>query len=301
MEYIIKNNVEYNSVEIYFNMKPAAEVRDALKGLRMRWNGAKRCWYGYTSAEAIENALKGGKPAKAEKMPKAGKKYAISKEDRETIRDNYLAIWGNDAHMVEWATNKADKIIKLSGGRIVLLEKQKLETHFCYGYGFNGISTREDIERAGAAASRMDDPQSGEFIRENLEKHNDLINSLNYVLAYREYERNAAEIFKAGNKEAWREYLANNEPDGAKIHYRGLEVIIKPESYYGEKPHNLNKYVLMDRYNFQESHAEAATDEEIKLYIEALEEQRAELLKRCEAYLKRYGTSKLHTWTYLRD
>ena len=57
--YEIKENNEYNSREVYFSGKPSAEVRDALKALKMRWNGCKRCWYGYTSERDILNAITG--------------------------------------------------------------------------------------------------------------------------------------------------------------------------------------------------------------------------------------------------
>ena len=43
------------------------------------------------------------------------------------------------------------------------------------------------------------------------------------------------------------------------------------------------------------------TDEERKEIIKATEWRKAQFEKRLKAYLKRYGTSKLHTWTYWRD
>lgn len=43
------------------------------------------------------------------------------------------------------------------------------------------------------------------------------------------------------------------------------------------------------------------TDEERKEIIKATEWRKAQFEKRLKAYIKRYGTSKLHTWTYWRD
>lgn len=57
--YEIKENHEYNSREVYFNGKPSEEVRNALKELKMRWNGKKLCWYGYASERDILNAITG--------------------------------------------------------------------------------------------------------------------------------------------------------------------------------------------------------------------------------------------------
>ena len=57
--YEIRENSEYNSREVYFTGKPAAETREALKALKMRWNGKKSCWYGFATESAIIAAIQG--------------------------------------------------------------------------------------------------------------------------------------------------------------------------------------------------------------------------------------------------
>ena len=57
--YHISENAEYNSREVYFSGKPAAETREALKALKMRWHGVKKCWYGYASEHEIITAIQG--------------------------------------------------------------------------------------------------------------------------------------------------------------------------------------------------------------------------------------------------
>lgn len=47
--YRITENKGYNSREVYFDGKPSEAVRAALKGLKMRWNPRKVCWYGFAS------------------------------------------------------------------------------------------------------------------------------------------------------------------------------------------------------------------------------------------------------------
>lgn len=44
-----------------------------------------------------------------------------------------------------------------------------------------------------------------------------------------------------------------------------------------------------------------ATPEEMKAYTEILKEQKELFRKRLDTYLKRYGTKKLHTWSYWAD
>lgn len=62
MEYTINHNEQFDSLEITFNGKPSEAIRDALKALRFRWHGVKKCWYGYTTEEEARAAID-GKPA----------------------------------------------------------------------------------------------------------------------------------------------------------------------------------------------------------------------------------------------
>ncbi|MBQ6127074.1 hypothetical protein IJI69_00285 [Candidatus Saccharibacteria bacterium] len=57
--YRIEENRQYNSREIYFDGKPSEATRTALKDLKMRWNSAKRCWYGYAHENEIIAAILG--------------------------------------------------------------------------------------------------------------------------------------------------------------------------------------------------------------------------------------------------
>lgn len=62
MEYKIIKNEEHNGLEIYFDAKPTEEVRSALKEIKFRWHGVKKCWYGRAELATVENIL-GGKVA----------------------------------------------------------------------------------------------------------------------------------------------------------------------------------------------------------------------------------------------
>lgn len=57
--YHISENAEYGSREVYFSGKPATETREALKSLKMRWHGVKKCWYGYATEHEIIAAIQG--------------------------------------------------------------------------------------------------------------------------------------------------------------------------------------------------------------------------------------------------
>lgn len=57
MTYTITNNPQFNSLEITFDGKPSEAVRNALKELKFRWHSVKRCWYGYSTEEAVATAI----------------------------------------------------------------------------------------------------------------------------------------------------------------------------------------------------------------------------------------------------
>ena len=55
--YEIRENTQYKSNEVFFDSKPAAEVLTALRGLKMRWNPKKGCWYGFAAQNDILAAI----------------------------------------------------------------------------------------------------------------------------------------------------------------------------------------------------------------------------------------------------
>ena len=59
INYKISENAEFASREVYFDGKPSEAVRTALKALKMRWHGVKKCWYGYASESALVAAILG--------------------------------------------------------------------------------------------------------------------------------------------------------------------------------------------------------------------------------------------------
>lgn len=84
--YRIEENHEYNSREVYFDGKPSEEVRNALKALKMRWNGKKICWYGYAKEHEIIAAITGN---------------AAENDFGGTVTDGYMggiAWYGNHSH-----------------------------------------------------------------------------------------------------------------------------------------------------------------------------------------------------------
>lgn len=87
--YEIRSNPQYNSNEVYFDGKPCEAVRDALKELKFRWHGIKKCWYGFASDFEISRAINGATPDEEQTAT-------------TTFSDGYLgggAVFGGKSHL----------------------------------------------------------------------------------------------------------------------------------------------------------------------------------------------------------
>lgn len=112
--YEIKKNEQFNSNEVYFDEVPSKEVRDNLKGLRMRWNPKKSCWYGFADSNAIANAIDGKKKATVVK----------------TEKRNYLDIKVGDIFFMSWGYDQTNvnffQVIELVGEKMVRIREVHL-------------------------------------------------------------------------------------------------------------------------------------------------------------------------------
>lgn len=65
----IEKNYEYNSIELYFDVKPDEVTRETLKMFKWRWNPQKTCWYNKNTSEnmAIAESLKSSEDELREK------------------------------------------------------------------------------------------------------------------------------------------------------------------------------------------------------------------------------------------
>lgn len=88
------------------------------------------------------------------------------KELKELYRENLKLAW-NDPHMVDFCSKQADQVVETEDGYLLEVERQNIETHFCFGYGYCGIS---DDESENRAFDNCDYARTNEkyFIKENL-------------------------------------------------------------------------------------------------------------------------------------
>jgi len=175
---------------------------------------------------------------------------------KELIKKYADIDYPNNKSMNDYILKSTSEVIETSKGYLIRFEKPSIKTRFCFGHGYNGISTSEDAKRAfdNAEYARTNEQY---FINENLEEINDKI---------KQYEEN-------------------------DLYY--CDIIIN----------QLIKCITTEKciYHYNDEHVEKVSEQDKELILNTLKSEKAKFEKRLNTYLKRYGLSKVHSWTYLVD
>lgn len=204
--------------------------------------------------------------------------------EKEVLRNEYLKVWHNDKHMTDYCTNKTFNYAVLPDGSIIPIEKEGIQTRFCFGEsGFD----YDDAAAAAAYARKSEDY----FMAENMKHFNSWLDDLKKALeidgGYPDY---VCMIH-------YRPYTA--QPDNCKIAsvtFTRLCTVLDMNGGSAAANELPGKY--FDSYGMT---VKVATAEEIKILIEKYTEAAAAHEKKIKSYLKRYGLSKVYSWTYWRD
>lgn len=272
MTYTITANPAFNSLEISFDGKPAQEVRDALKALNFRWHAVKKVWYGYSDENTVRAAIDGGKVEKIESKPGA--------VDKDMLKREFAKAW-HDSKMIDFCTNKVAACAVLPSGEIFTVEKQHIETRFCFG------ESGYDYDEAAS-------------------------------MAY--HAKTSAEYFKRENMAYFKRWL--DDLEDAKNENSNCRLMIYPTQYSGQSEDcNLRGFGFVKTSDVIDAcggscylselpgkeltvncrACRVATSAEIDAITEAFKTAAAAHEKKVDNYLKRYGMSKVDTWTYWRD
>lgn len=275
MQYTITRNATYGSLEVKFDDKPDGLVRDKLKALKFRWNGVKGVWYGYAEENELAAVLEGQKTILDVKP--TGKPPKV---DKGLLWQEYAKVWGKSQRMINFCVDKVSVIAYLPNGQIVPIEKQTIKTHFCFGE--SGYDAEDAAHMAHVARTN-----EKYFKEQNMKEFDEILEILHGDAKheYSGYQRMIAFApqYKENDKiayiaycsfcdvyDAWGGPVDLDEIGGKELTIRGTDVRM-------------------------------ATKEEIQILIEAYEQARKIHEKKVDAYLKRYGTSKVESWTYWRD
>ena len=195
--------------------------------------------------------------------------FMFTKENQTKLKQEYAAllpdVWGKDKKMIDFCLKKADLLFKTSEGFIVEIEKPSIKKHFCFGYRLGDDGTEYREANAAASAARKDVDY---FLEENLQDLKRRIENLS--------KENEDYYFQ---NHYWKQ--TNNVMKSlVSFHYWEVPADISKGEYKEYTPVNKEARALIL----------AAYKEELKRFT-----------KRLETYLKRYGLSCVHTWSYWQD
>lgn len=202
----------------------------------------------------------------------------MSKELKQEWIERQIEKSKNPEKWAKFYKNHYSDVIKIDK-YLLPIEKSTIKRTFCYGCGMYDTATEEEMENAHRQCDRAKS-DTNYFITENLTDINMSINKLKYFLIADHKEK---EQFRLKNNLPY--YIQFTKPFIVRNSelFEGFYSFFKEEeeSYYKDK--------------------KELTVEEIQLIINALEEEKTRFTKRLNTYLKKYGLSKIDTWTYIRD
>ena len=188
-----------------------------------------------------------------------------SKSGDKALLPDYMAemakVW--QGSMLEHCKRNFSYAIRLDGGELVVFNKPEIKNRFCWA---DEGPSLEDYERTTSSEENL----KRYFIAANLKSFDDKIELLQ-SLKTDDWRTNCIKRCDGFEKDVqvWRW--------GA---YDLCDVRERPYIYGDIKPLSESDRVAI---------------------LEAVKHERSKFEKRLNSYLKRYGVSKLHTWTYWRD
>lgn len=264
-------NQDHNGIELYFSEKPNSDVMNALKANGWRWHNVKKCWYNRQTAETMKqaDAITAGQQieqeAKQEEKPEQPERNSSRQAELKKLYEEILKrdVWKKDQHMVDYCVKKSAYIVELENGDIITIEKPSIEKDFCFGYSDSRYDT-EDYDRANDAAHHAATNEEY-FISQNLKE-------LNKMIAH----------------------LDGTEPS----RYDFYPCI----SYYNQPENSALKSLhCYDPFDAEAKNLKPLAGADRERVLEGYKIVKVDFEKRLQTYLKRYGLSKINTWSYWRD
>lgn len=166
-----------------------------------------------------------------------------------------------DEKMVKHCLKEMGYIVGLENGDIIILEKPRIKKDFCFGYSDSSYDT-VDYDNANDMAHHARKSEEY-FIDKNLDQIRDTIKGL-------------------------------KSKEGARFKW-GIST-----KYTGQKENSKLKEIYQyDQFDGKE-HTEVSKDD-IDRVIQGYEEVEKAFNKRLKTYLKRYGLTKVNSWSYWKD
>lgn len=191
--------------------------------------------------------------------------------DRELLRTEYEKVWPHSPKMVDYCVNRVAEMAILPAGEIIPIEKQRIATKFCFGE--SGYDADDAARMAYHARTSQD-----YFKKENMSHFDNWIQEItgDNVMVVTQSYRESKRICSVQFMKPWQVVDAF----GVCVDLRD---VAGKTFMYRNVPHRI------------------VTPEEKQIILDAYRKARAAHEKKVDSYLKRYGTSKVESWTYWRD
>lgn len=182
-----------------------------------------------------------------------------------------IAEYWKSPRMYDYCISRLSNELELENGLILKFEKPSIETYFCYGYSLSS-SDSESFDTACKNA-------------ENAQK--DVINFINENIAQSGLQALYNKLKKADTV-----YYSNCNNNGIvsvrSLYDQNDECRFRYD--YGENSENYKRYITGK-----------LSKSDVQKIIAKVAEELQKFVKRLNTYLKRYGLSKVHSWSYWRD
>ncbi len=196
---------------------------------------------------------------------------------KDELRAEYARIYdGNYPKWIDSHIRNIATVAVLPSGEFVPINKEHIKTRFCYGE--SGYDADEAWDMAHTAKTN-----ETYFKMKNMEHYDEIIGKL------KEDELNHGDL--------WLVFGQDGKGKLLLAKFMRLTDIIQA---FGEECF-LEQLPGKEFVNSWNATFRIATAEEKKCVLEAYERARAMHEKKVDAYLKRYGLSKVESWTYWRD
>ena len=284
------NIIDY-SAKCFVITGDTKQVKDDLKKLGGKFNPRLSCGAGWVFSVSqrakVEDYLNGGGVSVGtQETP------AAAKVDDKILLPEYLEemrkAW-DGADMIEYFKNNFSSAVRLSNGGLLVFEKPTIDKDFCFGYGMQCGTDYDDANKMASHAATSEKY----FLDQNLKEFDNKIKEL--------------------------ETMQNSWGSSCVL-------LLDRKCYYSQKaPLNVFNYFLSScGLNYYEKCnisvmagttkylenfdgigcyydlSEATTEDRANI-LAALKHERQKFEKRLKTYLKRYGLSKVRTWSYWAD
>lgn len=242
-------------------------IKDDLKRLGGRFNSHLSCGAGWIfskkSLDEVQKFINCGEVTANNVAPKAEKDEALWDEFKKRV----LKAENNEQSWLDYWVKKTSNLMMTDSGIILTFEKRKIKVDFCWP---DEGAPYEEYLRLSANEKEMREY----FLRENLRDLDEQIEEL--TTRKGECDRTLMPVFLERDtchygKCGWAE-----------------GVHLMPDYRYREAVSDKEGVTLM-------------TENDCTKALAILKDERIKFEKRLQTYLKRYGVSKLNTWTYWAD